>query len=99
MKKDFRGLFLADHKEAIGDKAFQCVDELNRTVLTKFKALQGFNNALSKRKKISTFYKMDLIPRIQAEKAMRLKTSHGGLGAPEHVRAQSMLTAPSFNPK
>jgi hypothetical protein len=40
------------------------VDELNRTVLTKFKALQGFNDALSKRKEISTFYKEDLIPRI-----------------------------------
>ena len=34
LNKDFRGLFLADHQEAIGDEAFQCVDELNRTVLS-----------------------------------------------------------------
>lgn len=69
MNKDFRGLFLADHQEAIGERAFQCVDELNRTVLTKFKNLQGFNEALSKRKEISTFYKEELIPKIKAEKA------------------------------
>ena len=34
LNKDFRGLFLADHQEAIGEIAYQCVDELNRTVLT-----------------------------------------------------------------
>jgi hypothetical protein len=33
MNKDFRGLFLADHQEAIGEKAFKYVEELNRTVL------------------------------------------------------------------
>ena len=33
LNKDFRGLFLADHQEAIGDKAFECVDELNKNVL------------------------------------------------------------------
>jgi hypothetical protein len=28
-KSEFRGLFLADHQEAIGDKALKCVEELN----------------------------------------------------------------------
>ena len=84
MNKDFRGLFLADHQEAIGDKAFECVDELNKTVLTKFKGLPGFNDALQKRKEISTFYKEDLIPRIKAEKALRVKTSQGGMIVPDH---------------
>ena len=97
MNKDFRGLFLADHQEAIGEKAFQCVDELNRTVLTKFKGLSGFNDAISRRKEISTFYKEELIPQIKAEKAQRLKTSQMSLGgATEHHRAQSMLTTPSY---
>jgi hypothetical protein len=51
------------------------VDELNRTVLTKFKGLKSFNDALVKRKEISTFYKEELIPQIKAEKAQRVKTS------------------------
>ena len=25
-RQEFRGLFLADHQEALGDKAFKCVD-------------------------------------------------------------------------
>lgn len=46
LNKDFRGLFLADHQEAIGERAFECVDELNRTVLTQFRTLEGFNDAI-----------------------------------------------------
>eukprot|EP00347_Sterkiella_histriomuscorum_P001141 403373167 len=38
-KSDFRGLILADHQEAIGPKAFKCVEELNDQVLSKFKTL------------------------------------------------------------
>ena len=38
-KSEFRGLFLADNQEAIGQKAFQCVEELNDKVLQKFKTL------------------------------------------------------------
>jgi hypothetical protein len=56
MKSDFRGLFLADHQEAIGEKAFQCVEELNKKVLTKFKTLNTFNVELSQRKAIKSFY-------------------------------------------
>jgi len=33
---------------------------------------------------MSTFYKEELIPRIKAEKAQRLKTSSGMMGVPEH---------------
>ena len=62
LNKDFRGLFLADHQEAIGDRAFQCVDELNRTVLTQFRTLTGFNEALQKRKDMQKFYKEEIIP-------------------------------------
>jgi hypothetical protein len=81
LNKDFRGLFLADHQEAIGEKAFKCVDELNKTVLTKFKGLKGFNEDLAKRKEMSTYYKEELIPRIKMEKSQlqqgsRIKTSH-----------------------
>ena len=69
LNKDFRGLFLADHQEAGGEKAFKRVDELNKTVLTKFKGLKDFNEDLAKRKELSTYYKEELIPRIKMEKA------------------------------
>lgn len=68
LNKDFRGLFLADHQEAIGDPAFKAVDELNRTVLTQFKTLSGFNEAIQKRKELKKFYKEELIPQIKEEK-------------------------------
>lgn len=74
LNKDFRGLFLADHQEAIGEEAFQCVDELNRTVLTQFKTLKGFNEALQKRRDIQKFYKEELIPKIKQEKRQMMKS-------------------------
>jgi hypothetical protein len=46
-KSEFRGLFLADHQEAIGEKAVKCVEELNMQVLGKFKDLQSFNQSLN----------------------------------------------------
>ena len=61
---------MADHQEAIGDRAFACVDELNRTVLTQFKTLSGFNEALNKRKELQKFYKEEIIPKIKEEKRM-----------------------------
>jgi hypothetical protein len=78
LNKDFRGLFLADHQEAIGEKAFKCVDELNKTVLTKFKGLQDFNEDMAKRKEISTFYKEELIPRIKQERSQTQGRSKAG---------------------
>ena len=33
-RAEFRGLFLADHQEAIGERAFKCVDELNQDTVS-----------------------------------------------------------------
>lgn len=33
-RQDFRGLFLADHQEAIGEAAFKCVDKINHDTVT-----------------------------------------------------------------
>ena len=33
-KQDFRGLLIADYQEAIGNKAFECVDELNNNTVS-----------------------------------------------------------------
>jgi hypothetical protein len=44
------------------------VDELNRTVLTQFKTLSGFNDAIQKRKDLKKFYHEELIPKIKEEK-------------------------------
>ena len=35
-RQEFRGLFLADHQEAIGERAFKCVDTLNQETVSKF---------------------------------------------------------------
>ena len=60
MNSDFRGLFLADHQEAIGENAFKCVEDLNKTTLSKFKQLTTFNEAIQQKKAMLTFYKTDL---------------------------------------
>mgnify|MGYP007026492938 CR=1 FL=1 len=39
---DFRGMFIADHQEAIGEKANVCVDELNNSTVSKFKGILSF---------------------------------------------------------
>jgi len=70
LNKDFRGLFLADHQEAIGDQAFECVEDLNKNVLTQFKTLVGFNEAIQRRKQMQTFYKEELVPKIKEEKRL-----------------------------
>jgi hypothetical protein len=41
------------------------VDDLNRTVLTQFKALTGFNEAIQARKAAKRFYQEELIPMIK----------------------------------
>ena len=33
-RKEFRGLLLADYQEAIGEKAFACVDQLNTNTVS-----------------------------------------------------------------
>ena len=48
---DFRGMFIADHQEAIGEKANICVDELNYLVnpsnLTTYNTNTELNNTRS----------------------------------------------------
>lgn len=55
--KDFRGLFLADHQEALGEKAFRCVDQLNTQTVRKFSEVPSFKETIEKRKEIEDFYK------------------------------------------
>ena len=56
-RKEFRGLLLADYQEAIGEKAFACVDQLNTDTVSKFSQLQSFRDAISKKKVQEKFYK------------------------------------------
>ena len=56
-RNEFRGLLLADYQEAIGEKAFQCVDQLNTNTVSQFSDLKSFKEALSKRKLLDKFYK------------------------------------------
>lgn len=44
--KDFRGLFLADHQEALGPKAFKCVDELNTQTVRKLSEVPSFRETI-----------------------------------------------------
>ena len=48
---------MADYQEAIGEKAFQCVDSLNTNTVSQFSELKSFKEALSKRKLLDKFYK------------------------------------------
>ena len=56
-RKEFRGLLLADYQEAIGEKAFACVDQLNTNTVSQFSNLKSFREALSKKKLQDKFYK------------------------------------------
>ena len=55
--KDFRGLFLADHQEALGPKAFKCVDELNTQTVRKLSEVPSFRETIQQRKYIEDYYK------------------------------------------
>ena len=44
-KSEFRGLFLADHQEIVGEKAFDYVDDINRSTLSKFGEIPSFRDA------------------------------------------------------
>lgn len=61
-QREFRGLVLSDYQEAIGQKAFQAVESLNESVLSKFKTLQNFNKQIKQGKTIRSFYKQVVIP-------------------------------------
>lgn len=41
-RPQFRGLLLADHQEALGESAFQCVDSLNADTVSKFNEIESF---------------------------------------------------------
>lgn len=56
-RKEFRGLFLADHQEAIGERAFKCVDSLNQETVTQFNQVETFKDSISQKKEVSNFYK------------------------------------------
>lgn len=56
-RSDFRGLLLADYQEAIGEKAFDCVEQLNQNTVSKFSTLKSFRESLSRKKTLDRFYK------------------------------------------
>jgi len=56
-RKEFRGLLLADYQEAIGEKAFMCVDQLNTHTVSQFSTLKSFRDSLGKKKLQESFYK------------------------------------------
>ena len=49
-RKEFRGLLLADYQEAIGEKAFACVDQLNTDTVSQFSNLRSFRESISKKR-------------------------------------------------
>ena len=55
--QDFRGLFLADNQEAIGERASNHVEDINRNTMNKFKQLSSYNDSIERRKVLNTFYK------------------------------------------
>ena len=56
-RQEFRGLFLADHQEALGKKAFDCVDNLNQKTVNKFNSVESFRESINIRNTMSNFYK------------------------------------------
>ena len=86
-RKEFRGLLLADYQEAIGEKAFACVDQLNTNTVSQFSNLSSFREAIGKKKLLEKFYR---------EGAMSSKISNrGGSVTQRGARANSLLTANS----
>ena len=58
-RNEFRGLFLADHQEAIGLKAFKYVDKLNDTTVSKFSSIETFRDSITAKKTQENFYKKE----------------------------------------
>lgn len=56
-RPEFRGLFLADHQEAIGEKAFKCVDSLNMDTVSQFNSIGSFKESISQKKAMQSYYK------------------------------------------
>lgn len=49
-RPEFRGLLLADHQEAIGERAFKCVDSLNQETVSKFNEIDSFKKQISQKR-------------------------------------------------
>ena len=56
-RSEFRGLFLADHQEAIGDEAFKRVDNLNSETVSQFNSIKTFKDSINLKKEVHNFYK------------------------------------------
>ena len=86
-RKEFRGLLLADYQEAIGEKAFACVDQLNTNTVSQFSNLKSFREALGKKKLVEKFYKGG---GIQQKNSIR-----GGSVTARPMKGGSLLTQKS----
>ena len=65
-------------------------------MLTQFKTLNGFNEAIQKRKELKKFYKEELIPLIKEEKKfMKQQRAMGRAGL--HTAQASILRGPTLN--
>ena len=82
--REFRGLFLADHQEALGAKAFKCVDELNTQTVSQFGEVPFFKETLDARKSKEQFYKTQT--RLKSFIKSSYKDKFGGRGTPLNVR-------------
>ena len=56
-RQEFRDLFLADHQEALGKKAYKCVDQLNNTTVTHFNDVASFKDSINAKSTQEEFYK------------------------------------------
>ena len=64
---EFRGLFLADHQEALGHKATKYVNAINTNTVSKFNEVGSYVDSMNKRKTQENFYKAQ---RIKESKIM-----------------------------
>lgn len=55
-RPQFRGLFLSDHQEAIGEEAFRCVDSLNAETVSKFNDIESFREEITAKKIQQAYY-------------------------------------------
>lgn len=55
-RPQFRGLFLSDHQEAIGEDAFVAVDSLNAKTVSKFNDIESFRDEITAKKVQQAYY-------------------------------------------
>lgn len=77
-------MFLADHQEALGPKAFKCVDELNTQTVRKLSEVPSFRETIQQRKFIEDYYKSQA--RVKANKLSQEKIKD--LSSVKSVKAQ-----------